>query len=64
MPSPLPAYAELHALSNFSFQRGSFQAEDLVERLSPDQVQIWQARADHHPQLCRAGSAPKILLNQ
>ena len=28
----LPAYAELHALSNFSFQRGASHAEELVER--------------------------------
>jgi error-prone DNA polymerase len=30
-PSP-PAYAELHCLSNFSFQRGASQPEELVER--------------------------------
>ena len=29
---PLPDYAELHALSNFSFQRGTSHAEELVER--------------------------------
>ncbi len=29
---PLPAYAELHCLSNFSFQRGASQPEELVER--------------------------------
>ena len=28
----LPAYAELHVLSNFSFQRGASHAEELVER--------------------------------
>ncbi|WP_308419636.1 PHP domain-containing protein [Chitinimonas koreensis] len=28
----LPDYAELHCLSNFSFQRGASQAEELVER--------------------------------
>jgi error-prone DNA polymerase len=28
----LPNYAELHALSNFSFQRGASHAEELVER--------------------------------
>jgi error-prone DNA polymerase len=28
----LPAYAELHALSNFSFQRGASHPEELVER--------------------------------
>ncbi|WP_432719447.1 error-prone DNA polymerase [Jeongeupia wiesaeckerbachi] len=28
----LPAYAELHCLSNFSFQRGASHAEELVER--------------------------------
>ncbi len=28
----LPDYAELHALSNFSFQRGASQPEELVER--------------------------------
>jgi error-prone DNA polymerase len=28
----LPAYAELHALSNFSFQRGASQPEELVAR--------------------------------
>ena len=28
----LPPYAELHALSNFSFQRGASHAEELVER--------------------------------
>ncbi len=30
--SPLPAYAELHCLSNFSFQRGASHPEELVER--------------------------------
>ncbi len=30
--SLLPAYAELHALSNFSFLRGASHAEELVER--------------------------------
>ncbi|RYF42124.1 MAG: PHP domain-containing protein, partial [Comamonadaceae bacterium] len=30
--SPLPDYAELHALSNFSFQRGASHAQELVER--------------------------------
>ena len=29
---PLPAYAELHCLTNFSFQRGASHAEELVER--------------------------------
>ncbi|HYW57238.1 MAG TPA: error-prone DNA polymerase [Polaromonas sp.] len=32
IPPKLPAYAELHALSNFSFQRGASHAEELVER--------------------------------
>jgi error-prone DNA polymerase len=32
MWTPLPAYAELHALSNFSFQRGASHAEELAER--------------------------------
>ena len=32
MASALPAYAELHALSNFSFQRGASHVEELVER--------------------------------
>ena len=32
LPAILPAYAELHALSNFSFQRGASHAEELVER--------------------------------
>jgi error-prone DNA polymerase len=31
-PDLLPAYAELHCLSNFSFQRGASQPEELVER--------------------------------
>ncbi len=31
-PYQLPHYAELHALSNFSFQRGASHAEELVER--------------------------------
>lgn len=30
--SGLPAYAELHCLSNFSFQRGASHPEELVER--------------------------------
>ena len=30
--APLPAYAELHCLSNFSFQRGASQPEELVAR--------------------------------
>ena len=30
--SATPAYAELHCLSNFSFQRGASQPEELVER--------------------------------
>ncbi len=29
---PLPAYAELHCLSNFSFQRGASDAKELFER--------------------------------
>src|SRR5688572_33509556 len=29
-PSPLPEYAELHCLSNFSFLRGASRAEELV----------------------------------
>ena len=32
LPAQLPGYAELHALSNFSFQRGASHAEELVER--------------------------------
>jgi DNA polymerase III alpha subunit len=31
-PHTVPAYAELHCLSNFSFQRGASQPEELVER--------------------------------
>jgi len=30
--SPLPAYAELHCLSNFSFQRGASHPHELVQR--------------------------------
>jgi error-prone DNA polymerase len=32
MRSPIPAYAELHCLSNFSFLRGASRPEELVER--------------------------------
>ncbi|MEO7940793.1 MAG: PHP domain-containing protein, partial [Burkholderiaceae bacterium] len=32
MWTPLPAYAELHCLSGFSFQRGASQPEELVAR--------------------------------
>lgn len=32
LASELPDYAELHALSNFSFQRGASHAQELVER--------------------------------
>jgi error-prone DNA polymerase len=32
LPAKLPDYAELHTLSNFSFQRGASHAEELVER--------------------------------
>jgi len=32
MDTALPAYAELHALSNFSFQRGASRPEELVAR--------------------------------
>ncbi|MBC7919419.1 MAG: error-prone DNA polymerase [Rhodoferax sp.] len=32
--APLPAYAELHCLTNFSFQRGASQPEELVRRAS------------------------------
>ena len=32
MGTPLPAYAELHCLSSFSFQRGASQPEELVAR--------------------------------
>ena len=31
-PNPPPAYAELHCLSSFSFQRGASQPEELVQR--------------------------------
>ncbi|MBI2725054.1 MAG: DNA polymerase III subunit alpha [Polaromonas sp.] len=34
LPGLLPEYAELHALSNFSFQRGASHAQELVERAS------------------------------
>lgn len=34
MRSPLPAYAELHCLSNFTFLRGASHAEELVGRAS------------------------------
>src|SRR5262249_56270924 len=30
--SPLPAYAELHCLSNFTFLRGASHPEELVQR--------------------------------
>jgi error-prone DNA polymerase len=32
MPSTLPAYAELHCLSHFSFQRGASSADELFDR--------------------------------
>src|SRR5688572_16694416 len=32
MSSALPAYAELHCLSHFSFQRGASSADELFER--------------------------------
>ncbi len=32
LPPALPAYAELHCLSNFSFQRGAAHPEELIER--------------------------------
>ena len=32
LPQTSPAYAELHCLSNFSFQRGASQPEELVQR--------------------------------
>ena len=32
MENLLPAYAELHCLSNFSFQRGASRPEELVGR--------------------------------
>lgn len=32
LPGGLPGYAELHCLSNFSFQRGASTPEDLVQR--------------------------------
>ncbi len=32
MWTPLPAYAELHCLSSFSFQRGASLPEELVAR--------------------------------
>jgi error-prone DNA polymerase len=34
LAGPQPAYAELHALSSFSFQRGASQPEELVQRAS------------------------------
>ena len=34
MANQLPDYAELHALSNFSFQRGASHAEELVGGVS------------------------------
>ncbi|MBU0828105.1 MAG: error-prone DNA polymerase, partial [Gammaproteobacteria bacterium] len=32
LPDPLPGYAELHCLSNFSFQRGASHPQELVAR--------------------------------
>ena len=31
-PASVPSYAELHCLSNFSFQRGASRPEELVAR--------------------------------
>lgn len=31
-PDPLPRYAELHCISNFSFQRGASHPQELVRR--------------------------------
>ena len=31
-PDPLPKYAELHCISNFSFQRGASHPQELVRR--------------------------------
>ena len=44
-PMMLPAYAELHALSNFSFQRGASHAEELVGRAA-ELVQLLGHLAD------------------
>ena len=57
----LPDYAELHCLSNFSFQRGAShpqelvqRAHELVERLSvrlgEKNVTVVQPRQDHRPE--------------
>ena len=32
LPDPLPGYAELHCITNFSFQRGASHPHELVER--------------------------------
>ncbi|CAN5472729.1 error-prone DNA polymerase [soil metagenome] len=32
MPTPIPAYAELHCLSNFTFLRGASHPEEMIER--------------------------------
>jgi hypothetical protein len=37
----LPDYAELHALSNFSFQRGASHAQELAERASNWATRRW-----------------------
>ncbi len=43
LTGPLPEYAELHALSNFSFQRGASHAEELAVRAASK----FRAKAAH-----------------
>ena len=38
---PLPAYAELHCLSDFSFQRGASSARELFERAKQQGYRRW-----------------------
>ena len=61
----LPDYAELHALSNFSFQRGASHAEELAERASElgyqalavtDECSVAGVVKAHEAARCGAGS--------
>ena len=54
MSAVLPAYAELHCLSNFTFLRGASHPEELVERAAADWL---RGARDHRRVLARGRGA-------
>jgi hypothetical protein len=57
-----PGYAELHCLSNFSFQRGASSADELFRRAREQGYQAWRSPTNARwPVSCAPGRPPRRI---